>query len=128
MQIENLQEKRLGHVLSEISKAAFVLLASAGVLTGLGILGYQVFTWLKTGAWPAVSLMHGLHYLFPDWDTMWQWISAPRSWLGFHKIVSWLLIHTPLSLVVALIGLSFAFVSQGVFAFLANLLPSTRKD
>jgi hypothetical protein len=127
MQNENPQE-RLEHGLNVTALIASRLLVVAGVLAGLGILGYQVFTWLKTGAWPVMSLWHGLHYLFPDWDEMWQWFSTPRSWVGLHKLVSWLLIKTPLSLVAVLLGLFFGFVVHGVFAFLKGLIPSTRKD
>lgn len=65
--------------------AAAVLCALAAFLMSVGILGWQVLTWLKTGVWPAMPTGD---YLVPLLSHQARaWIAHPDSWLGVHRIV-----------------------------------------
>ena len=46
--------------MAKVSGGLGALFFVAGFLGGLGILGWQVFTWLKSSAWTDISVVHGL--------------------------------------------------------------------
>ncbi|MFC0246401.1 hypothetical protein ACFOLL_04360 [Falsochrobactrum ovis] len=61
------------------------LLALAFFLCGLGVLGFQIFEYLKTGIWSGFSLLNLLSLFVDD-----PWIYYPQSWFGVHKILAFI--------------------------------------
>lgn len=53
------------------------------ILGGLGIFGWQVLTWLQTGAWRGLPLSLAFDNRR---DSFAQWLATPHSWYGLHAI------------------------------------------
>ena len=70
--------------------------ASLFLLSGLGLVSYQVFLWMKNGIWPEFPIEIVFNFLFEN-TLLAQWLSNPESWFGLQKIVEWLLKSIPLS-------------------------------
>lgn len=76
---------------------AFVvpLLGAVFVLVGLGILGFQAYSFLRYGAWIPMSVIDVGKLILDE-----QWLYVPREWTGLH----WLLDKIPVSIVALLFG------------------------
>jgi hypothetical protein len=61
-----------------------------GLFAPVGIIGWQALGWLKTGAWPPISLTAGLASFGV------QWASSPHSWIGIYNVLK----HIPLTVAV----------------------------
>ena len=70
--------------------------ASLFLLSGLGLVSYQVFLWMKDGIWPEFPIEVVFNFLFEN-TLLAQWLSNPESWFGLQKIVEWLLQNITLS-------------------------------
>jgi hypothetical protein len=88
-------------------------IASMIFFSGLGLLAYQGFLWVKNGAWSEYSIFILFNFLFEN-TALHQWINQPDSWIGLQKIMFWVLENTPLSLALIVPGLMVAFFSTGV--------------
>ena len=75
---------------------AVMTFASLFLISGLGLIGYQVFFWMKDGIWPEFSIEVVFNFLFEN-TSLAQLLSSPESWFGLQKIVEWLLQNIPLS-------------------------------
>jgi len=64
-------------------------------LSGIGVLGYECYWWLRYGYWKGISVL-SLLKTASDWKTS-------TDWIGFYKLLD----HIPLF--VALIFLAFLF-------------------
>lgn len=64
----------------------------AALVVPVGIIGWQLFTFLKAGAWPQFSVLDAWRALAEPGAPM--WIDFPESWFGVH----WLLASLPASL------------------------------
>lgn len=73
-------------------RRADFFLTTAGVILYVAILGgiigavFEFARWLQSGKWDPVTIWP-LARMVIDSD----WLSAPTSWLGLHKIVVWCL-------------------------------------
>ena len=75
--------------------ANWVLLSSvsaAGVFA-VTVIGWQVYTWLRLGAWPELPFFELFRYFEIDLTIVY----APTDWHGIAKIAQWIL-GLPLSL------------------------------
>ena len=81
--------------------------------SGLGLIAYQVFLWIKNGAWSEYSIFVVFKFLFEN-TALHQWINQPESWFGLQKLLIWTLENTPLSLALIVPGLSVAILAAGV--------------
>ncbi len=75
--------------------ANWVLLSSvsaAGVFA-VTVIGWQVYTWLRLGAWPELPFFELFRYFEIDLTIVY----APTDWHGIAKIAQWIL-DLPLSL------------------------------
>jgi len=75
-------------VVHEILAGCAALASMAFAAVGVGIIVWQVFSFLSLGQWHAVSLI--------DAGTAalgWAWFAQPQEWLGAH----WLLDQIPAS-------------------------------
>jgi len=86
---------------------AAVLCMFAAFMVSVGILGWQIVTWLKTGAWPAMPIGD---YLIPLLsDSARAWIAQPEAWQGLHRLVVFFLgVPLPASTFMVGIGLALA--------------------
>ena len=81
-----------------------LLLSFAIFLSGFGLLGYQIVVWLQDGVWNAMPLMMVFNFLF-EGTAFGAWMKNPEAWIGLHQVMEWLLINTPISLVLIVDGL-----------------------
>ena len=70
--------------------------ASLFLALGLGLVGYQVFLWIKDGVWSEFATMEVFNFLFEN-TLLAQWLDNPESWFGLQKIIEWLLYNIPVS-------------------------------
>ena len=96
--------------------------ASLFLISGLGLVGYQVFLWIKDGVWSEFAIMVVFDFLFENTLAA-QWLSNPESWLGLQKVVDWLLQNIPLSValiipsIMVLGGMACMLIMALVFRF-----------
>ncbi len=66
---------------------AFCLLVAFSIpLSGIAVLAYQSFIWLKQGYWEALGSRLVLNRVLPT--SFLQWLHNPHSWSGLNKIIS----------------------------------------
>ncbi|MBT4375306.1 MAG: hypothetical protein HOD16_06425 [Nitrospina sp.] len=70
--------------------------ASLFLAFGFGLVGYQVFLWIKDGVWSEFATMEVFNFLFEN-TLIAQWLDNPESWFGLQKITEWLLYNIPVS-------------------------------
>jgi hypothetical protein len=62
---------------NDIGAIALILL----LLGGLGVLGWQVYEYLRLGVWTPISIITAL-----EWMQV-QWAYSPNDWVGLHNIL-----------------------------------------
>ena len=96
--------------------------ASLFLISGLGLVSYQIFLWIKNGVWSEFSIMVVFDFLFEN-SLVAEWLSDPESWFGLQKIVEWLLQNIPLSValiipsIMALSGIACMSIAALIFRF-----------
>lgn len=61
-----------------------LLVAAVGLLTALGIWGWQIYQFSRYGLWVSYSAVDALF-----WLTGSSWLYSPSDWVGLHKVLSW---------------------------------------
>lgn len=89
------------HTLGLIMQFLIRSLGGLVALTGVGICVFQIYAFLKNGAWISLSALE-LMPIFPS--GLEAWVKYPQSWLGLHKIIYGLLDAMPLSLLALIVG------------------------
>lgn len=70
------------------------------ILAGIGIFGFQIFIYLKSGQWIELPLL-----MVAFWPSEFvSWLYNPNSWIGLQKIIYGALELIPLSLFLVLVG------------------------
>lgn len=87
----------LGLIIQFLIRSAGVLV----VLSGVGVIGFQIFIFLKGGTWISLSMLELMPIIPGD---LAAWLRYPESWLGLHKLVYGFLDAMPLSLLALIIG------------------------
>ena len=96
--------------------------ASLFLAFGFGLVGYQVFLWIKDGVWSEFTIIEVFNFLFEN-TLMAQWLDNPESWLGLQKIIEWLLYNIPVSValivpsIMVLVGMMCVTVVALTFRF-----------
>jgi len=67
-------------------RAFCLLLVSSISLSGIAVLAYQSFVWLKHGYWRTLESRLVLNKVLPT--NFLQWLHNPYSWSGLNKIIS----------------------------------------
>ncbi len=87
---------------------AYFIINFIAVLVGIGILGWQVYYWLKNGVWANLPLALAFEYFGFNLNPIFN----PVDWHGLAKIAAWLL-NCPLAMgLPALIWLFSATVKE----------------
>ena len=92
------------------------MIAVGVVMSGFGLLAYQLYTYLYDGYWMSVNTVDGFLYIL-NWfsttdSTFMSWLTKPDTWIGVHKI----LLSTPMSAFLSL----FPFVLLLLFISLTD--------
>ena len=73
------------------------------ILFGLIVIGWQVYTWLRIGAWPSLPFSEAFIYFNVNLTNIYY----PSDWQGLAKIAQWVL-NLPLSICVPVLIILFA--------------------
>ena len=84
----------------ELRDSIWVGLMLAWVFTPIGIVGWQIYGYLRFGFWQSLSVIDALR-----WTDI-QWATAPTDWVGLYGVLEWL----PLSAGVAIFGFLFLVI------------------
>jgi hypothetical protein len=76
------------------------------LVVGLAFTALAAIGWLQTAHWKPLTVGEALSTL----PAVREWLAHPRSWIGLHRIVSWLL-RVPLFLLLTVIGVGLAAMS-----------------
>ncbi len=85
-----------------------------GISVGLLVLGYQAYSYLRTGEWLELSALDGLKYVVNKYivsPETWPWLWYPRDWVGIHDLLQILPLSLFVVLVVTLISMIKAVIS-----------------
>lgn len=73
------------------------LIAYGGLACFLVLIGTQIYRWLRDGEWVPIGVSDGLHHELirccvregepGRLAALAQWLDAPTSWLGLHKLL-----------------------------------------
>jgi hypothetical protein len=85
-QESNWSRKMVKMRIGQIFRAFCLLLAFSISLSGIAVLAYQSFVWLKHGYWEALGSRLVLNKVLPT--NFFLWLHNPHSWLGLNKIIS----------------------------------------
>ena len=88
---------RTGYNIRRFVSGTIALLGILIASSGIAVLGFQLFSYLRTGDWPSLSL---LRVAFPYVE----WLRSPESWYGLHKITTEFLAIAPASLALLVVG------------------------
>ena len=102
---ENMSEESKMNAKINLSFFKDEILYAGGVLmlAGISVGIYQIYFWLKFGNWLELPLNYIL-YITPE--SFSDWVYFPTEWIGISNIVRWVLTHSPISIVVFLLGLT----------------------
>ena len=70
--------------------------ASLFLVSGIGLVSYQAFLWIRDGVWSEYTITVVFNFIFEN-TVISQWLSNPESWFGLQKTLVWLLENIPLS-------------------------------
>lgn len=88
---------RFGYSTRRFLAGMVVLGGALVVVAGIGVLGLQIYRYLRVGEWISMSLFD---FLSPHVS----WLGNPQSWFGLYRIVKGAFEIMPLSLAVILVG------------------------
>jgi len=88
---------RIGYNTRRLLCGIIVFVGVLSILAGLGVLGIQIYGYLRFGEWESVSVL---------WTASpyWPWLKNPQTWFGLHRIVRDAFGIMPLSLAFVLVG------------------------
>lgn len=89
-----------------------LLIPSSIALSGLAVLIYQSWFWLKLGSWKPLTSKLVLNKVLPT-DFL-HWLHNPHSWLGLRKLIS-PFFNFPLALFLLLVGLAILQLVAKIF-------------
>jgi len=81
-------------------------------LSGIVVLAYQSFVWLKQGYWKPLGSRLVLDKVLPT--NFSQWLHNPSSWVGLNKIIS-PAFNSPLAIFLLVFGLAFLLLVAKTF-------------
>lgn len=104
-------------------RVSCLLTAFSISLSGIVVLAYQSFCWLKEGCWKALGSGLILDKVLPP--SFFQWLHNPHSWLGLNKIIS-TVFKSSLSMFLLVFGLVVLLLVAKIFSLF--LKPEKEKQ
>jgi len=89
-----------------LSSFALRAISLAVLVAGIGLTLYACVQWLQTAHWQPLTVNGAL----ASWPTTREWVAHPRSWLGLHSVVVWVL-RVPLFVIVTALGVALYLVT-----------------
>lgn len=98
--------EKIVHLFDKSLEKTVNLLGYILIFVGILLLLFHIFLYVHSGEWSSLQLM-SLTTFAPDRFVL--WLANPKSWLGLHKIISWILNFIPTFAFLILFGFSFAY-------------------
>jgi len=98
--------KKIVHLFDKSVEKIVNLLGYILIFAGILLLLFHIFLYVHSGEWSSLPLI-SLTTIAPDRFVL--WLVNPKSWLGLHKIISWILIFIPTFAFLIFFGLLFAY-------------------
>jgi hypothetical protein len=76
------------------------------LLVGLGFTVVAAIGWLQTAHWKPLTVGEAL----TSFPALREWMAHPRSWIGLHRIVTWI-VRVPVFLLLTAMGAGLAIMS-----------------
>jgi hypothetical protein len=76
------------------------------LLVGLAFTLIAAVGWLQTAHWKPLTVGEALS----STPALREWIAHPRSWIGLHRIVSWI-VRVPIFLLLTVMGIGLSVMS-----------------
>ena len=93
----------------------FLFIPCSIALSGMVVLAYQGYFWLKLGHWKSLDSKLVLNIVLPT--NFLQWLRNPSSWLGLKNVIT-PVFNFPLALFLLLFGLAvFLLISKAFDSF-----------
>ena len=89
------------------------LLVVVGICVPLLVLGFQTYSWLKTGGWPPMPVNSGAKFLDIDEPIIDYLVRL--EWIGVQKILVWIYFKMSLALFTFLASVVLAFATSYLF-------------
>lgn len=86
-----------------------VMLGVAFVLGGLGFFGWDAYAWLQAGVWEA----NDGWWVFRETETTPNWLIAPESWFGLHRVAS-AVVDWPLFITLPTLGSAMVWIGSNL--------------
>jgi hypothetical protein len=96
-------------------KKLFLFIPCSIALSGLAVLVYQSYFWMKLGQWKSLDSRLILNRVLPV--NFIQWLRNPSSWLGLKKVIT-PVFDFPLALFLLLFGLVAILILAKIFDLL----------
>ena len=96
-------------------KKIFLFIPSSIALSGIAVLSYQSYFWMKFGHWKSLDSKLILNRVLPV--NFLQWLRDTSSWLGLKKIIT-PIFNFPLALFMLLFGLIAILLLAKIFDLL----------
>ncbi len=93
-------------------KKLFLFIPFSIVLSGIAVLAYQGYFWMKLGHWKSLDSRLVLNRVLPI--NFLQWLRNPSSWLGLKKVIT-PVFNFPLALFLLLFGLIAILLLSKIF-------------
>ena len=93
----------------------FLFIPFSIALSGIAVLAYQGYFWMKLGHWKSLDSKLVLNIVLPT--NFLQWLRNPSSWLGLKNVIT-PVFNFPLALFLLLFGLAvFLLISKAFDSF-----------
>lgn len=111
MTIEQQKDKQEDSAKTQSSSEYLVLIGGLFCLGSFLIPAYQALRWIMTGAWQSLTTTVLFSRILPT--ESWAYLTGePTSWIGLHKILSWICCDIPLFLFVLLFGMFLILIDR----------------
>jgi hypothetical protein len=90
----------------------FLLIPFSIAISGMTVLAYQGYFWMKLGHWKSLDSRLVLYKVLPI--NFLQWLHNPSSWLGLKKVIT-PIFNFPLALFLLLFGLIAILLLNKIF-------------
>jgi hypothetical protein len=90
----------------------FLLIPFSIAISGMTVLAYQGYFWMKLGHWKSLDSRLVLYKVLPI--NFLQWLRDPNSWLGLKKVIT-PIFNFPLALFLLLFGLIAILLLNKIF-------------
>lgn len=116
---ERQAQERLDEVWKPIIAGLFSIIGTFAIFGGIILLGWQTYTWLRSGTWVTIPLNYVPNKFLKGTELL-LWITNPKSWYGLNNIVNYVLKFSVTSVLIVG-GMLLVVLPVGFWMFLGSM-------